>query len=161
MNLLTLLWDQDASGELQWFGYRMDSAKRIERRWHDDGLISPDASSFLAVRLEDGNAAGWVTWRRVGRFEAYEIGAALFPEHRGHGIGTEAQRLLVDYIFETTTANRIQAGTEVENLAEQRSLERVGFRHEGVQRGLYFRAGQWRDSLNYGLLRSDVRGLNT
>ena len=58
-------------------------------------------------------------------------------------------------MFNTTTANRLQAGTEVDNLAEQRALERAGFRREGVQRGLYFRAGAWRDSVMYGLLRDE------
>ena len=97
-----------------------------------------------------------VTWRPVGRSGNYEIGIALFPDHRGHGVGTDAQRQLVDYLFSTTTANRVQAGTEVDNIAEQRALERVGFRREGVQRGLYFRAGQWRDSVMYGLSRGET-----
>lgn len=151
--LVRLLWDPEAPGEHQWFGFRMDKARDIERRWREDGLIGRDAS-FLAVGLEDGRCAGWVTWRPVvsGNFE---IGMALFAEHRGHGIGTEAHRHLVEYLFGTTTANRLQAGTEVDNLAEQRALERAGFRREGVQRGLYFRAGAWRDSVMYGLLRDD------
>jgi len=91
----------------------------------------------------------------VGGTGSFEIGIALFAEHRGHGIGTEAQRQLVEYLFSTTTANRLQAGTEVGNFAEQRSLERAGFRREGLQRGLYFRAGAWRDSVLYGLVRDD------
>ena len=152
--LVRLLWDPEAPGEHQWFGFRMDKARNIERRWRDDGLIGGD-SSFLAVGLDDGACAGWVTWRPVGGTGSFEIGIALFAEHRGHGIGTEAQRQLVEYLFSTTTANRLQAGTEVGNLAEQRSLERAGFRREGVQRGLYFRAGAWRDSVLYGLVRDD------
>lgn len=92
--------------------------------------------------------------RATGNFE---IGIGLLPEHRGRGVGTEAQRQLVGYLFATTTANRLQAGTEVDNLAEQRALERVGFRREGVQRGLHFRAGRWRDGVMYGLLRADER----
>ena len=145
------------TGEFQWFGFRMNSAKELTRRWHEDGLIGPDTSSFLTVALEDGTPAGWVSWRTVGAFKAVEIGIALFREHRGHGIGTKAQRLLVDYLFDTTTAHRLQAGTEADNLVEQRSLERIGFRREGVQRGLYLRAGRWRDSVMYGLLRDDSR----
>lgn len=111
--------------------------------------------SFLAVVVEDGMFAGCVTWRPVGSTGNYEIGIGLFPEHRGRGLGTAAQRQLVDYLFSTTTANRLQAGTEIDNVAEQRSLERVGFRREGVQRGLYFRSGSWRDSVMYGLLRDE------
>jgi RimJ/RimL family protein N-acetyltransferase len=81
----------------------------------------------------------------------------LFPEHRGRGIGTEAQRQLVDYLFLTTPVHRLHAGTEVDNIAEQRALEKVGSRREGVARGLYFRDGAWRDSVMYGLLRDDPR----
>jgi RimJ/RimL family protein N-acetyltransferase len=46
----------------------------------------------------------------------------------------------------------------VENLAEQRALERIGFRHEGVMRGLAFTGGQWRDEVLYARLRGDTTG---
>jgi RimJ/RimL family protein N-acetyltransferase len=154
--LTRLLWDPAAPGEHQWFGFRTDVARATVRRWREDGLAGGDAS-FLAVEDADGTCAGWVTWRPVGRTGNVEIGIGLFADHRGRGVGTEAQRLLVDHLFATTAVNRIQAGTEVGNLAEQRALEKVGFRREGVQRGLYFRAGRWRDSVMYGLLRDDPR----
>jgi hypothetical protein len=44
-------------------------------------------------------------------------------------------------------ANRLQAITDVENLAEQRVLERIGFHREGVMRGLAFIGGRWRDGV--------------
>lgn len=154
--LLRTEWDPEATGEFEWFGFRMNKARNLERRWHEDGLIG-DESSYLAVVIRDGTCAGLVDWRRVGPFGTYEIGIVLFPEHRGHGIGTEAQRQLVDYLFSTTTAHRLQAGTEVDNFAEQKSLERVGFTREGVSRGVHFRAGQWRDGVLYGMLRGDKR----
>jgi RimJ/RimL family protein N-acetyltransferase len=154
-DLLRFLWDVEATGEFQWFGYRMNSARNLKSRWAEDGMISDTAPSFLAVGLEDGNAAGWVTWRPIGSFATLEIGIALFAEHRGRGVGRLAQQLLVDYLFDTTTVHRIQAGTEADNVIEQRALESVGFLREGVQRGLYLRAGEWRDSVMYGLLRAD------
>jgi RimJ/RimL family protein N-acetyltransferase len=151
--LVRLFWDPSVPGEHQWFGFRMARAREFERRWREDGLIGDE--SYLAIEAGEGTCAGCVNWRRAGP-AAIEIGAALFPEHRGRGIGTEAQRQLVDYLFATTPVHRIQAGTEAGNVAEQRVLERIGFRREGVQRGLYFRAGQWRDSVMYGLLRDDL-----
>lgn len=36
-----------------------------------------------------------MTWRSIGSGGTLEIGIALFPDHRGKGVGTEAQRLLV------------------------------------------------------------------
>ena len=152
--LVRLLWDPTSPGEYQWFGFQISKARDIERRWREDGLIGADCS-YLAVGLDDGTCAGWVDWYPVRGGGTFEIGIALFAEHRGHGVGTEAQRELVHYLFSTTAVNRLQAGTEVDNVAEQRALERVGFKREGIQRGLYFRAGRWRDSVMYGLLRED------
>ena len=92
-----------------------------------------------------------------GPIRAYEIGISLLPEHRGQGCGTEAQRQLVDYLFSTTSTHRLEARTESDNIAEQRALERIGFRREGVRRAGSFRDGLWRDGLLYGLLRDDPR----
>jgi RimJ/RimL family protein N-acetyltransferase len=61
----------------------------------------------------------------------------------------------VDYLFDTTNGSPIQAGTEADSVVEQRALESVGFLREGVRRGVYLRAGEWRDSVMYGLLRAD------
>ena len=98
-----------------------------------------------------------MSWRAAGGPGNVEIGIWLFVEHRGRGIGTEAQRQLVDYLFATTPVHRLQAGTEVANVAEQRALEKVGFKREGVARGVHFRDGEWRDGVLYGLLRDDPR----
>jgi len=152
--LVRLVWDPAASGEYESFGFRMDWAADLVRRWHEDRLVGDDRS-YLAVDVSRA-CAGWVNWRTVARSSTFVIGIALFPDHRGHGIGTEAQRQLVAYLFDTTPVHRLQADTEVGNLAEQRSLEAVGFQREGLQRGAHFRAGQWRDSVMYGLLREDL-----
>jgi RimJ/RimL family protein N-acetyltransferase len=83
------------------------------------------------------------------------IGTLLFPEHRGKGRGTAAQRLLADYLFSTTPANRLEATTETDNVAEQRALEKAGFVREGVLRGRGFVRGRWRDGVLYARLRDD------
>jgi RimJ/RimL family protein N-acetyltransferase len=70
-------------------------------------------------------------------------------------VGTAAQRLLVDHLFDTTTAHRICAFTEAENLAEQKALEKCGFRREGILRQSGFVRGDWRDVAIYGILRGE------
>jgi RimJ/RimL family protein N-acetyltransferase len=74
----------------------------------------------------DGTVAGIATWKPRGfpAGVAYEIGAGVAPEHRGQGIGTAAQELLVDYLLDHTTAYRIKALTNDANVAEQKALER-------------------------------------
>jgi ribosomal-protein-alanine N-acetyltransferase len=145
--------DPAAGGEFEWTGFK--DPKEMRRRWETDGWLGATHGRLAVARA--GAFAGDVSYkdRTEGAPKAaiYEIGIALLPEHRGHGVGTTAQRLLVDYLFDTTPAHRLQAYTEVENIAEQRALEKVGFEREGVLRKVLFRAGAWRDSVLYALLR--------
>jgi ribosomal-protein-alanine N-acetyltransferase len=147
--------DPDALGPFEWFGFRDPRTRR--RRWEKDGFLGAE-SSALAIELAGGAVAGVASWKDVRRGGSpgtcLEIGAALVPEHRGRGVGTVAQRLLVDYLLGYTTAHRLEAWTEADNLAEQRVLERIGFQREGVLREVGWRGGAWRDAIVYGLLRS-------
>ncbi len=115
---------------------------------------------LLVVAQPDETAMGWVSWRQDGppnaRACVFEIGAFLFPEHRGHGVGTAAQRMLVEHLFATCPIHRVWAGTGSDNLAEQKALERCGFRREGVLRQEVFRGEEWHDSVIYGLLRHEL-----
>ena len=153
-----LCTDPAAVGPFEWFGFGDVRARR--RRWEQDGFVGAE-STALAVVL-DGTLAGIASWKATNRGGppgvCYEIGLALLPEHRGHGLGTAAQRLLVDDLFKFTTVHRLEALTDAENIAEQKALERIGFAREGVLRGVAFQNGTWRDALIYALLRDDQRG---
>jgi len=66
----------------------------------------------------------------------WEIGVDLWePADRGHGLGTEALRLLTAHVFAREGAHRVQATTDVANAAMRRSLEKCGFAYEGDLRG--------------------------
>jgi [ribosomal protein S5]-alanine N-acetyltransferase len=154
-----LCTDPNALGVFEWPGFLDVRARR--RRWEKDGYISEE-STALAVVLPDGTVAGIASWRARNRGGSpgvcYEIGLALLPEHRGHGLGTAAQRLLVDHLFRYTTAHRLEALTNTRNIAEQKVLERLGFQREGVLRGIVFGHGAWQDNVIYSLLRDEAPG---
>ncbi|GHF41040.1 alanine acetyltransferase [Kitasatospora xanthocidica] len=140
----------------QWFGWR--DPGRFRRIWAENGLFS-DEQSALAVRA-GGEFAGFVSWRRVNagpNTSYWNIGIQLRAELCGRGLGTEAQRQLARYLFAHTTVMRLEADTEVTNVAEQRALEKAGFTREGVRRGATFRDGEWRDGVVYSLLRTDPK----
>jgi ribosomal-protein-alanine N-acetyltransferase len=90
------------------------------RRWQEDGFLESDPRLLVVVNSDDV-AMGWVSWRQ-GAFHAqavsFEIGALLFPEHRGRGVGSAAQRMLVEHLFATNPIHRAWAGTGPDNLAE-------------------------------------------
>ena len=117
-----------------------------------------DLTGRLAVEA-DGEFIGNVSWHPVDYgpipAPAINFGITLIPSGRGKGHGTEAQRQLVAYLFANTTVNRLEASTDVENLAEQRALEKVGLLREGVCRGSHFRAGEYRDMVVYAIVRGD------
>lgn len=86
----------------------------------------------------------------------YEIGILVYAESdRGKGYGSEAIRLLADWLFEYKRAARLQAGTAVSNHAMRRTLERLGFSFEGVMRAFFSAAGSRGDSALYALTRDD------
>ncbi|MEU3564510.1 GNAT family protein [Kitasatospora sp. NPDC006786] len=151
-----LVNDPEMLGEFQWYGWR--DPQRYRRRWLESGLLE-EGQWMLAVEV-GGRFGGFVAANRSGvRPSApyWSIGVQLLPHVRGRGIGTRAQRLLVDHLFAHSPVMRLEADTEAGNLAEQRVLEKLGFTREGVQRAVTFRAGAWRDVVRYSLLRTDPR----
>ena len=149
------LWDKDPyRGEFNAFGdHAHDFRAAIER----NGLIG-DQRGNLIVEV-DGTPVGTVSWHAEmygpnPESLAWNIGINLIPEWRGHGYGAEAQRLLAERLLATTEANRIEAMTDVENVAEQRALEKAGFNREGVLRGAQFRGGAWHDLVVYSVVRA-------
>ena len=122
--------------------------------------VSPERGRLLVERIDDGAVLGEVSWHPVmygpnEQSRALNIGVALYPEARGHGFGTEAQRLLVELLFEQFDVARIEATTDVDNVAEQRSLEKAGFTREGVIRQAQYRAGGYHDLVGYSFVRQD------
>jgi RimJ/RimL family protein N-acetyltransferase len=128
----------------------------------DEELLAARVPSFrLLVVRNDDEPVGYVTWRRVRygpnrESRAWNIGVSIIPSARGQGYGTEAQRLLAVHLFATTDVNRVEAATDVANLAEQRALEKAGFTREGILRGAQFRAGSWHDLVYFSLLRKET-----
>jgi RimJ/RimL family protein N-acetyltransferase len=144
-------------GGFDWFGFEPHGWLR--RRFDHDGLLGEDAGRLL-VQLPDGTRVGEVSYhaRQYGRSaanRAFNIGVVIAAEHRGRGYGSAAQRLLARYLFAHTLVERVEAATDVDNLAEQRALEAAGFTREGVARRAQFRDGAWHDLVVYSRLRGD------
>src|SRR6516165_9673651 len=148
--------DPRIAGPFDWHGFADPGARR--RRLAEDGFLGRDPRNLAVALDQDDSCIGDVSWLAVPTgptSTCWNVGIVILPEFRGKGYGTTAQRLLAEYLFATTTANRAEAGTDVENLAEQRALEKAGFIREGIRRGSQFRDGKWRDMAIYGRLRDD------
>ena len=155
--------DRELVGPHNWSGEPRNPAdveRDLRARFDADGLIGV-GSGTLIVELDRGIRIGDVSWRteRWGpsmQSSCPAIGVTLLPEHRGHGYGTTAQRLLVDRLFERDAElHRVQSDTAVDNIAEQRALAKVGMTVEGRVRDAEYRDGQYHDHLLYSILRAE------
>lgn len=145
-----------ATGVHEWHGW--SDPQRLRRQWTENGLLGENGGSLVV--LHGADRVGHVSWRTVitgPSSSGWSLGIGLAAEFRGRGYGTEAQRLMVRYLFAHTQVNRIEATTEITNVAEQRALEKAGFTREGILRGTAFRQGQWHDQMIYSVLRAEVK----
>lgn len=148
----------EGAGEENWHGYRSPGnyVRRIE-----SGKLITEEHGLLAVVDDDDQVVGDVSWVRLlngppPHGYCWNIGIWMAPEHRGKGHGAAAQRQLADYLFAHSYYERVEAGTEANNIGEQKALEKAGFTREGVLRHAWFRAGAWRDIVMYSKLRGDA-----
>ncbi|SCG55587.1 GNAT family N-acetyltransferase [Micromonospora halophytica] len=150
---------ESGTGPWQWFGFTPTHGLR--RRFAETGLLDADGG-VLTVEV-DGVTVGRVewfpaSWGRPATSMCWTIAAGLRAAYRGRGIGTAAQRQLAEYLFLHTRAQRVQAFTDVSNVAEQRALEKAGFEREGVIRSGQWRQGEWHDQVLYSILRQPAQG---
>ena len=123
-------------------------------------LRGPQGGVLFIEPVPEGEPIGTISYRPVrygpnDESSAWQLGIEIGRDDRGRGFGSEAQRLIAEWLLETTPANRIEAQTDIENVAESRSLERAGFTRECVLRGAQFRAGAYHDLAVYSRLRTD------
>lgn len=84
-----------------------------------------------------------------------EIGFNIDPQYQGQGLGTEAIRCLLDYLFDELGFHRVIAITDTANISAVQLLERLNMRREGhFLQNIWFK-GQWGDEFHYGVLRNE------
>jgi diamine N-acetyltransferase len=130
---------------------------QVSRTEAEKMFENPHEEKSFIIEKKDGSKIGF-----IGHFyvlhvagKQLEIGYSLVPSERGKGYGTEATQLMVDYLFLSKDTMRIQAQTDLRNVASHKLLEKVGFMKEGTLRKSFFMRGEWRDSYIYSILREE------
>lgn len=129
---------------------QMESMVRLRSQWEKDGMLGSQFQ-MLMVELE-GQPVGFVTAFFV-REGMVRVGIQLDENCRGQRVGSRAFALLRDYLLENFPLVRLEADTDVDNIAAQKMLERCGFRAEGVLRKYRFHHGSYHDSYLYSYIR--------
>ena len=136
-----------------------DSVKNMEEaKVLYDSFIKPKPYLFrLGLFLKE-------TGKPIGTIGLYGIkmedfravmGFDLLKEFWGNGYMTEAGLALIDHAFNIMHLNRIQASADADNKRSLATIERLGFRKEGVMRQKDFYKGAFHDDVVFSLLKQE------
>ncbi len=128
----------------------------FEKRQKEAGA-TPDRTLFLIEKKESKEVLG-VIFQRITNptMKNTEIGyAILSSKERRKGFASESTRLIVDYLFLSKNIERIEAYTDLRNIASHRVLEKCGFKREGTMRKARYVAGAFRDYYIWSILREE------
>ena len=117
--------------------YRYDKA--AADRYFD---AKQDPSRVLLAIMKDGAPIGEIQLKQIDR-ERQECTLSIHMQNgavKGHGYGTCAERLAVQYAFDVLGMTAVNADTILKNKWSQHVLEKVGFRYVKEENGFrYYR----------------------
>ena len=130
-------------------GFRFSSQTSVVNAYHEDGFWSEEGGILMIEERGESVGLAQITFVREG---LVRVGMILLPDNRGCGIGTAVLGMLRDYLCDNYPVARIEADTDVENIAGQRILENNGFVCEGTLRAYRYYKGSYHDSYIYGYI---------
>ncbi len=118
---------------------------------------SADPLFFVVIDRGSGEAVGQLTLMRIDRgHRSIEIGNILFGRRlQGTAGSTEAQYLVMRYVFETLGYRRYEWKCNALNEPSRRTALRLGFAFEGVFRKHFIVRGRSRDTAWYAIVDDD------
>lgn len=128
----------------QWCAGRVGTDDRL-----DLAITDPATGDWLGeVVIND--------WDSDNRSCSFRI--AVSAGARDRGVGSEATRLIVDYVFDAIDdppVNRLDLEVYAFNPRARHVYERVGFRYEGTRREALHWDGEFVDAIVMSIIRSD------
>ncbi len=124
--------DKEVTRYLTWHPHQqIDETKEFIQNclsaW-DEGTRFP----YMITLEENSKIIGMIDLRIEG--PKMGVGYVAARTHWGKGYVPEATRSIIEWAFQQPSIYRVYATTDVENLASQRVLEKVGMQCEGVLR---------------------------
>jgi aminoglycoside 6'-N-acetyltransferase len=137
----------------------------VARWWGSVDIEEEISEEFIEVDdafvIEaDGEVVGAIQYHEENEPMYRHAGMDIYltASRHGQGLGTEAVRLLAQYLFDEHGHHRLTIDPAADNTAAIRAYERVGFRRVGIMRK-YERGpdGVWHDGLLMDMLKEEFR----
>lgn len=107
-----------------------------------------------AKELIGGCGINAIDWKNSTATVGIFIGKDRFLSK---GYGTDAMKVLVNFIFDEMNINKIKLEVYSFNLRAIKCYEKLGFKEEGCLRKELFREGKYHDVLHYGMFRDEFK----
>lgn len=122
----------------------------------------PRSSYIFCIDKNDNNEFIGLIAINLGKvnYKSAEVWFKIHKDHWRQGYTTEALTRILKYGFIDLKLHRIEAGCAVENIASGKTLEKVGFKREGMKRKKLPIRGEWKDNYFYGILEEDFIIIN-
>jgi RimJ/RimL family protein N-acetyltransferase len=148
----------------QYLTLRFPKSLRAEKDWIESTLIrgTPQEIVFTIELRRGKRPIGTVGMHGIDWVHRRAItGIFLMPvSQRGHGYGTEAKNLLIEYAFRELGLHSLSAFAFADNQASIRALKSQGYQQTGVYREAFLVRGKWTDAVCFDLLRAEWEKLS-
>lgn len=126
------------------------------------GPFTPGAWTQFGVRLRAGGALVGDCGVKVGADDPRqaEMGVSIAPGHQGKGYATEAQRAVLDLLFNSMDKHRVFASADPRNTASVALMKRLGMRQEAHHLESYWMDGAWSDDVIFAILEREWPALS-
>jgi RimJ/RimL family protein N-acetyltransferase len=120
-----------------------------EEAWYEGQARSEQNANFTIYELASWQPVGNAGLNGIDyRNRTAEFGILIGePDRRGHGLGTETARLVLDYAFTALGLHSVMLRVHEYNLAGRRAYERAGFRECGRRRQCQLMGGRLWDTI--------------
>jgi aminoglycoside 6'-N-acetyltransferase len=142
---------------LYWWDTQLEDIDAVREEF-----LEPDRHQPLWRYLieEGGRSVGFVQWAHAYFDPEYAHTASIDifigePDARDRGLGTEAVRTLLAYLFEVRGVHRVTIDPETRNGRAIRSYQKAGFRLDGVLRHNDFMRGGYVDTQMMSILETE------
>ncbi len=138
----------------------IERARRLINNWNDR-FLTRKGIRWGITKKNDNIIIGTCGYRFWGKpLFCTEIGYELTKTYWRQGIMSEALKAVIEFAFESTELNRIEATVMLENTPSMALLEKLGFIEEGVLREFGFWKGEFHNLKILSLLKRDYQSSN-
>lgn len=152
--------DEEVTRFLRWDAHKtIEDTRDMIQRWIDN--YQYESTYYWGMYLKNGEMIGSIGVTVVSEHDFKgELGYKIGSRWWNQGYASEAAKAVIDYLFQNTDIERIDAFCSVENPGSKKVMEKAGMHYEGLLRHYYKIRDGFHDCTLYGIIRNEWEETN-